>query len=532
MFSNGLHYPTNYNEAQGEQYPAQQPPQAPAAGSSRSLQSHQINPSENSRYQSSLYSRGQYGQASPVTGVHLNYDHKSVEGTNTSIPRQAEADRNPAGSYDATHRQEAYGGRDRAEPVYDTRALGSLAYASGLTVAASTPDRSVTTSAAAYSLTAAAPSHAYRRDQASLNSVSSAGASSSFHQPALRAYESPYVNGSVQAEHSNAGRVLPSIQQRYLTSDMGNSTSKLQRTNGHSVTHESGQRLHQTGPHDDEGGSNTEQRSSVSQDYQTYRSAENTPALHPDPSSSLTPGLQRQNGTGSRQSSNVGQASPSLYGSPLVPNPTDPTGSLGHTPSSHRLDEGRDRVPLLPRAASPLQVKRYHHRRAGSSPLNQAITREQSSSGAVVSGIPGTIDPSQLYNPRHEHQEHIVAAEARGPNRDFRYTPDVLTPQAAHIARADLSHINGKPSTKPDPAPIASPIEDPRAALSATTNLPNGESSLGVTSQENEREDMELQMRMMVEKMREYQAKDPSKFAKVWEEVKKVCATRSALATL
>ena len=40
----------------------------------------------------------------------------------------------------------------------------------------------------------------------------------------------------------------------------------------------------------------------------------------------------------------------------------------------------------------------------------------------------------------------------------------------------------------------------------------------------SEKEQMEAEMKLMLEKMREYKAKDPSLFLQIWEQVKKVCA--------
>lgn len=64
-----------------------------------------------------------------------------------------------------------------------------------------------------------------------------------------------------------------------------------------------------------------------------------------------------------------------------------------------------------------------------------------------------------------------------------------------------------------------------KAAGNAAAKMADAETSVtGAASDHTSKNDMELDMRQMIEKMRDYNAKDPNLFSHIWEQVKQVSA--------
>ena len=102
-----------------------------------------------------------------------------------------------------------------------------------------------------------------------------------------------------------------------------------------------------------------------------------------------------------------------------------------------------------------------------------------------------TVDPSQVFN-HTEYSRRQAAAAA-----------------AAEAAAAKKA------------------VEEVEASRSSTTQ-PNVATSQvnGIDSESSKKDQMELEMKQMIEKMRDYKAKDPSLFTEIWEQVKKVSENR------
>ena len=123
-------------------------------------------------------------------------------------------------------------------------------------------------------------------------------------------------------------------------------------------------------------------------------------------------------------------------------------------------------------------------------PGQQATSRE--------SQQPTTVDPNQVFN-HYEYQRRQSEAEAAR--------------KALEATKA------GKmtPVSNQSAATLSSPSDDVTQAAKA---LMGG--SATANSDSATKEQIELEMKAMIEKMREYKAKDPTLFSQVWEGVKKV----------
>ena len=112
--------------------------------------------------------------------------------------------------------------------------------------------------------------------------------------------------------------------------------------------------------------------------------------------------------------------------------------------------------------------------------------REESSKPATpVEPQYTTVDPSQVFNhTEYSRRQAAAAAEAAAVKK------------AAEEAEA--------------------------ARITATQPKPPTTQANGIEPESAKKDQMELEMKQMIEKMRDYKAKDPSLFTQIWEQVKKV----------
>lgn len=126
---------------------------------------------------------------------------------------------------------------------------------------------------------------------------------------------------------------------------------------------------------------------------------------------------------------------------------------------------------------------------------------------------PMTVDPSQVFND-YEYQrrkdEELAKRGAEKVPRVAQSTPQGNNPSyAAHRSVDERSHsVSSQPSDvlQAAKAAIGNPFE----------------------TDTSRKDQMELEMKQMIEKMRDYKAKDPGLFSQIWEQVKKVSSLRLA----
>ena len=119
-----------------------------------------------------------------------------------------------------------------------------------------------------------------------------------------------------------------------------------------------------------------------------------------------------------------------------------------------------------------------------------------------------TVDPSQVFND-HEYRRRQAAAVAEA--EAARKAAEAI--QAA--ASAESSAIATSTSTTVPPhAQTKGQSQRQRNGAMSTAGAADPDSA--------KKEQMELEMTQMIEKMRDYKAKDPGLFSQIWEQVKKV----------
>jgi hypothetical protein len=107
----------------------------------------------------------------------------------------------------------------------------------------------------------------------------------------------------------------------------------------------------------------------------------------------------------------------------------------------------------------------------------------------IENPYPSTVDPSQVFN-HYEYSRRQAEAEA-------------VRKKAAEAGQA-----------------AAQPKSTPQEVIGAP-------SSSDINHETAKKNQMELEMKQMIEKMRDYKSKDPSLFSQIWEQVKKVNITSS-----
>ena len=165
-----------------------------------------------------------------------------------------------------------------------------------------------------------------------------------------------------------------------------------------------------------------------------------------------------------------------------------------------------------------------HHKSAN--PLEDSSERRQSPKPQTATNVQGsqqptsvqrpsptTVDPSEVFND-YEHQRRKAADLAKAKAEE-----------AARVPRGQLQETNLPHGTDSTGGPR------PQSATSQRSDIVQAaQAALGSPSDTNAatKNQMELEMKQMIEKMRDYKAKDPAIFSQLWEQVKKVSYTSRA----
>ena len=158
-----------------------------------------------------------------------------------------------------------------------------------------------------------------------------------------------------------------------------------------------------------------------------------------------------------------------------------------------------------------------------SMPANQQSYDKQGFTGQRPSARSTTTEPygRQALNDMSSPHQSAMSDQAFAPR------PAVLDSEHVQPTTSDEPQV---PSTV-DPSQVFNQFEYQRrqdvaaAAGGVAAVIPNSNarynSAMNADSDDSKKEQMELEMKQMIEKMRDYKAKDPSLFSQIWEQVKK-----------
>ena len=137
---------------------------------------------------------------------------------------------------------------------------------------------------------------------------------------------------------------------------------------------------------------------------------------------------------------------------------------------------------------------------------SQVDTNNSRTSTLVANQFPTTVDPSQVFNHQEYSRRQAAAAEAEASKNKVANGGQAAAP----VKDNAILH-----------ARLGSSQETPSRQQNETASNNNGQSS-NADPDTAKKMQMELEMKQMIEKMRDYKSKDPSLFTQIWEQVKKV----------
>ena len=147
--------------------------------------------------------------------------------------------------------------------------------------------------------------------------------------------------------------------------------------------------------------------------------------------------------------------------------------------------------------------KNAHQSSIGASQVDSTDSRTSTPAG---NQFPTTVDPSQVFNHREYSRRQAAAAEAEASKIKATEGGQAAAPvsnNATSYARSGSSQ------------------ETPLRQQNETASSNKG-SGIDADPETAKKMQMELEMKQMIEKMRDYKSKDPSLFTQIWEQVKKV----------
>lgn len=188
-----------------------------------------------------------------------------------------------------------------------------------------------------------------------------------------------------------------------------------------------------------------------------------------------------------------GSGAGSARGLPPLQNTNQPSSTA--TKEQSRQSEQSYNQSHQVNSARPAQPTQTVSGRSSTNPSyrrpDTSISSQQSSAQTSIEQHPATVDPSQVFN-LQEYQRRKAEADA----------------EAARKA-AELRKAQGQKSTSTAPA--------------MQTNNQSGSQAKQASAEPGSKEQIEAEIKAMIEKMREYKAQDPALFSEVWEQFKKAC---------
>jgi hypothetical protein len=186
---------------------------------------------------------------------------------------------------------------------------------------------------------------------------------------------------------------------------------------------------------------------------------------------------------------------------------------------------GATRAQQTPGTVAPLQLTMAHKFPSESSGNRMDVTtasdmkkfQEQISPPRVQ-----YINPNDLYNQQYfmeQERQQTAAAEAAETRRRLEEAEALEAKRNEEKTKAVHSESAKKSKPKKQPSAKNKKTATASAELNASAPSPNPQAK----SELDNGDDMALEMRTMLEKLRSMRSKDPSLFSKLWDDFKKVC---------
>ena len=433
----------------------------------RQSQPYQSKPAESSPYANAYYQQQQqqqqpqYSQRTTTTseGDSNAYSQPRQYASNTSTAMPTTSAASTNGSYQYGQTVASYG---------DTSGLGSLAYASSLGRA------SPATTSARYTQPANNPP-----------SYSSASPVYQTQQPQQAAYGR---DSSSTQERVNQSSPYMSQQQKPAQSPQpihGVSTSATSQYRAPNSAHS--------------------RVGSAASQQQRYPSPLQGPVARPPATQgNLSPQMRNPSATQGANSRPQSARNPPTR----TPNAPPPQQQQQPAPSYSRQPENRKSEKIQ----SPSMLKaQYANAGSASQPRND---------------VPTTVDPSQVFDQaefqRRKAAQEAEAAAARRAAQEAQAAVVRRAAQEAEAERARLATENAEAEAKQQAdADAEAKAEAARKRVEAKPAKPAKQAS-EAPGQSQTRDQIQAEMKAMIERMREYKSQDPAAFTEIWEQFKKM----------
>lgn len=464
--------------------------------------------------------RGQYQNTSRLSGPYPSNSYQPLSAYQTSVERQTQPSLpQPAKAPVNSYGSQGYGNFNTTEPDSrdtqasyvgsraDTSAMGNLAYASQVI------DYNRTQTPTNHSNTYASGTNSGLPVAYGDTRAESRGLGSTRNQNATQPQSyPPYLTAggassySTQGYSSTNGKDSPA-QQQYMPSHVrpGNNASQPPRpASGQAVQRPS---------------SRTSVQSSHSPQISNMQA--NNQAAYP---SIVSPkiGVRDQNAYNRTPASASQQPAhhPSSSENPTNPKPTNTTSQYRpHPPASISVPPQRAENKMNTQYAPQTQSRQEQYKPGPDTqrPANinaQANGYTSQQATPVESHHPATVDPNQVFN---EVEYRRRQAEAEAARKSAEAAKQAAASKATEVP---TSHSSDAPNIQGGGERAQSMQSQPSDVMQAAQAF-MGTASTG-DPDSAKKDQMELEMKQMIEKMRDYKAKDPSLFSQIWEQVKKV----------
>jgi hypothetical protein len=266
---------------------------------------------------------------------------------------------------------------------------------------------------------------------------------------------------------------------------------------------------------------------------QTYSSAQPANYGTHDNSSSSTNSPQLAINAAQALAGAVNRKFPQRTASPTVPTSSSRPAQRANSPytaapnpSSHNRGvsgQSQSRSPIQTHKSAPAQ-SRNHARKASqnkksaasqSSSISNLVTTSSAGDmpASTVDSMPTYIDPTQVFNPYHkEHERRRREAAEAEVQRKAR--------EEAEAKAAEEQKKKDEEAAKAAPKKTVTKKKAKSSAKAAAAAAPPP----------SEEDTMASEMKLMMEKMKEFRSKDPSLFQKLWDDMRKGGGTASTSA--
>ena len=419
------------------------------------------------------YQRQTYVPPNPALSSQQSQTHQNSNGTYADTMRYTNLEGTASTSHQNQRNDYSY---SNARPSGDTTALGNLAYASTLRQTSGSGQQP-----ADYSRPGQHGGYDQGRSQVDEHGIQRSDSrdsrgSGNMNLPYTSALSNstyPATSGQQNQELSTYGGNYRSYQPTYQHAQPARpETSDVRRVSQHTAPTPpsrpaSGQSTHVSRPHFNQ------------QSKQTSRTAVHTPIQQ----TSLSRPTQAVNWNSHQPSTSSDEAQLSRQ---LNAQQTRPGAVTTAPPNRTSVSSAASHI----RAPSNASVNERPASRPQSA-QNVPNTQSKTHTNAVRHQHPTTVDPNQVFN-HYEYEKRQAEAEA-----------------SKRKAAAEAEEAKRR-------------AEAARQQQTARPNAPaSGVSNGHIDEETRKKEQMETEMKLMLEKMREYKSKDPTLFSQIWESVKK-----------